>query len=148
MPFLPRRSIRNSDVFYSHLLSSASSRTPLVTLWTASWCPTCKVVEPLVRDIVASGVGEAEGGVAFCTVEYDAPDIMTGGLGMQYMITSLPSLLSFDAQEAQTQTKVVDGRQLADRAFVEAWIRNEALRQGGRGGGESASLFGGLFGRR
>jgi hypothetical protein len=102
-----------------------------------------------VRSLIESGVGEAEGGVGFCTVEFDAPDIMRAGFGMTYMITSVPTLLSFDAQEAQVATKVVDGKKLADRQFLEEWIRNEARRQGDRGGGGGGSgggVFGGLFG--
>lgn len=93
-------------------------------------------------------MGEDEGGVGYCTVEYDSPDIMSQGLGMTYMITSVPTLLSFDAQEAQVQTKVQDARKLTDRRFLEEWIRNEARRHGGRGGGSAAGggSFGGLFG--
>lgn len=67
-------------------------------------------------------------------------------LAMTYMITSIPTLLSFDAGEAQTATKVADGKQLADREFLIEWIRNEARRHGGRGGGGgTGSSFGGLF---
>ncbi|KAI8632665.1 hypothetical protein F5Y19DRAFT_326463 [Xylariaceae sp. FL1651] len=150
-------SVRRPDDLHTYQLLSSSARTPLVTLWTASWCGTCRVVAPLVRSVVEAGVGEAEGGVAFCTVEYDAPDIMSasmdgasggGGLGMTYMITSIPTLLSFDAGEPQTQTKVADARRLADRAFLEEWIRNEARRHGGRGGGGGGGdgVLGGLFG--
>jgi hypothetical protein len=96
--------------------------------------------------MVESGVGEAEGGVGFCTVEYDAPDVMSEGFGTTFMITSVPTLLSFDGGEAQTLTKVVDARRLTDDRFVEEWIRAEARRHGNRGGGGGASLFGGLFG--
>ncbi|KAI0440261.1 hypothetical protein F4803DRAFT_482955 [Xylaria telfairii] len=140
-------SVRRPDDFHTYQLLSSSARTPLITLWTTSWCGTCRVVGPLIKSLVESGVGEQEGGVAFCTVEYDAPDIMGGALGMTYMITSIPTLLSFDAAEAMTDTKVTDGRKLADRAFLEEWIRNEARRQGGRGGGGGGTgLLGGLFG--
>ncbi|KAI0454077.1 hypothetical protein F5B21DRAFT_263727 [Xylaria acuta] len=145
-------SVRRPDDFHTYQLLSSSARTPLITLWTTSWCSTCRVVGPLVRSLVESGVGEQEGGVAFCAVEYDAPDMMSGagggGLGMTYMITSIPTLLSFDAGEAMTDTKVTDGRKLADRAFLEEWIRNEARRHGGRGGGGGGGtgVFGGLFG--
>ncbi|TGJ83302.1 hypothetical protein E0Z10_g5444 [Xylaria hypoxylon] len=140
-------SVRRPDDFHTYQLLSSSARTPLLTLWTTSWCSTCRVVTPLIRSLVEAGVGEQEGGVAFCTIEYDAPDIMSGadGLGMTYMITAIPTLLSFDAGEAMTQTKVTDGRKLADRAFLEEWIRNEARRHGGRGGG-GTGVFGGLFG--
>ncbi|TIC90686.1 hypothetical protein CH35J_011785 [Colletotrichum higginsianum] len=97
--------------------------------------------------LVEAGVGEAEGGVAYCTVEFDSPDVMSGGLGMTYMITSIPTLLSFDNQEAQIQTKVHDAKKLADRAFLEEWIRTEARRHGQRGGGGGpGGVFGGLFG--
>ncbi|WYZ45624.1 hypothetical protein EsH8_VIII_000940 [Colletotrichum jinshuiense] len=140
-------SVRRPDDFHTYQLLSSSARTPLITLWTTSWCGTCKVVAPLIQSIIESGVGEAEGGVAYCTVEFDAPDVMGGGLGMTYMITSIPTLLSFDNQEAQIQTKVHDARKLADRAFLEEWIRNEARRHGQRGGGGgTGGVFGGLFG--
>lgn len=127
--------VRNADQFYTYQLLSSSSRAPLITLWTTSWCPSCRTIEPLLRGLVESGVGQAEGGVSYCSVEYDAPDIMGAGFGLKYMINSVPTLLSFDAQEAQVATKVSDGRRLSDRAFLEEWIRNEARRHGGRGGG-------------
>ncbi|KAI1749305.1 hypothetical protein F4782DRAFT_311902 [Xylaria castorea] len=150
-------SVRRPEDFHTYQLLSSSARTPLLTLWTTSWCGTCRIVGPLVRSLVESGVGEHEGGVAFCTVEYDAPDIMSGvaggggegPLGLTYMITSIPTLLSFDAGEAMTDTKVTDARKLADQAFLEEWIRNEARRHGGRGGGGGGGgtgIFGGLFG--
>ncbi|KAK3363675.1 hypothetical protein B0T25DRAFT_52535 [Lasiosphaeria hispida] len=143
-------SVRNSDQFHNYQLISSSSRTPLLTLWTTSWCPTCRTVEPLLRHLVESGVGETEGGVGYCTVECDAPDIMEASLGLTYVINSLPTLLSFDAQEAQVETKVTNGRQLSDRKFLENWIRTEAKRHGDRGGGgpgigNPLHIFSGLF---
>ena len=74
---------------------------------------------------------------------------MSGGapnLAMDFMITSIPTLLSFDGGEAQTSTKITDARKLSDRQFLIDWINNEASRHGGRGGGGAA--FGGLFGKR
>ncbi|KAI1245696.1 hypothetical protein MGN70_012588 [Eutypa lata] len=139
-------SVRRPDDLHTYQLLSSSSRRPLLTLWTASWCPTCRTVTPFVKSLIESGVGEAEGGVAYCEVEYDAPDIMNGGSGMTYMITSIPTLLSFDAGEAQTTTKIADARKLADRAFLEDWVRTEARRQGGRGGGDGGGGGSGLSG--
>ncbi|CAG8972108.1 hypothetical protein HYALB_00011240 [Hymenoscyphus albidus] len=173
--------VRRPDDFQSYLLMSTSSRNPLLTYytnwavsskqtpqphnlkpafvtqpltptqWTASYCNTCRTVAPLIHDLIESGVGEEEGGVSFCEVEYDAPDIMSSGFGMTYMITSMPTLLSFDRGEAQTDTKLVDPRKLRDTAFMKEWIRNEARRRGGGSGGNGvpasgAGLFGGLFG--
>ncbi|KAI0109457.1 hypothetical protein F4776DRAFT_667767 [Hypoxylon sp. NC0597] len=138
-------SVRRPDDFYTYQLLSSSSRTPLITLWTASWCATCHTVAPLIKSIVESGVGEAEGAVGYCEVQFDAPDIMSSGLGMEYNITSIPTLLSFDAGEAQVCTKIT-GRKLADRHFLEDWVRSEARRHGGRGGGGGGSeILSGLF---
>ncbi|KAK1978721.1 hypothetical protein LZ30DRAFT_205434 [Colletotrichum cereale] len=140
-------SVRHPNDFHTYQLLSSSARTPLITLWTTSWCGTCRVVAPLIRSLVEAGVGEAEGGVGYCTVEFDSPDVMSDGLGMTYMITSIPTLLSFDNQEAQVQTRVHDAKKLTDRAFLEEWIRTEARRHGERGGGGGAGgIFGGLFG--
>ncbi|KAI1473696.1 hypothetical protein F4774DRAFT_29472 [Daldinia eschscholtzii] len=139
--------VRRSDDLHTYQLLSSSSRTPLLTLWTTSWCSTCHVVAPLIKSVIESGVGEAEGGVGYCEVQYDAPDVMSSSLGMDFMVTSIPTLLSFDAGEAQTRTKVTDGRKLTDRSFLEEWIRNEARRHGGRGGGSGGpGILGGLFG--
>lgn len=144
-------SVRNEDQFRTYLAASSSSRRPLLTLWTTSYCQTCQdQVAPLLKSLVDSGVGEAEGGVGYCEIELDAPDVMTSGLGLTYMISSVPTLMSFDAGEAQFETKVADGNRLKDRRFLEEWIRTEARRHGGRGGGGGGagggSVFGGLFG--
>ena len=107
---------------------------------------------PLLRSLVASGVGEAYGSVGLVEIEFDSPDLTmvqgTDNLAATYMITSIPTLLSFDAGEAQVVTKVTDARKLGDRQFLVEWIENEAKRHGGRGGGGGGgSLFGGLFGQ-
>ncbi|KAI1823740.1 hypothetical protein F4861DRAFT_509134 [Xylaria intraflava] len=117
-------------------------RAPLLTLWTTSWCATCRSVAPLLESLVSAGVGEREGGVAFCAVDFDAPDIMALGLGLTYAVTSVPTLLSFGAGGVLGR-RVVDGRLLADRAFLEEWIREEARLGAGTGGGTGG--FGGLF---
>ncbi|KAI9904059.1 hypothetical protein N3K66_000588 [Trichothecium roseum] len=140
--------IRNTDQFHTYLAVSSSSRVPLVTFWTAGWCPSCRQISPLLTSLVESGVGEAEGSIMYAQLSFDAPD--TASLGSTYMISSIPTLLSFDAGEAQTQTKVADVRKMADRQFLVEWIKEEARRQGtrggGGGGGGGGSAFGGLFG--
>jgi len=140
--------IRRPDDFSAYLLLSTSSRTPLLTFWTASYCNTCRNVSPILEELISSGVGDEEGGVAFAEIEYDSPDIMDSGLGMTYMITSMPTLLSFDRGEAQTGTKITDPKLMKDREWLEEWIRTEARRRGngGAGGNSDGGLFGGLFG--
>ncbi|GAW26973.1 putative thioredoxin-like protein [Rosellinia necatrix] len=148
-------SVRHPTDLHTYQQLAASARAPLLTLWTASWCGACGAAEPLLRSLVGAGVGEPEGGVAFCSVQLDAPDIMSGGggdsaaaaggLGMMYMVTSVPTLLSFDAAGPVAASKVVDARRLGDRAFLEEWIRSEARRSSGGGGGGGGGVLGGLF---
>jgi len=72
---------------------------------------------------------------------------MNSGLGMTYMITSMPTLLAFDRGEAQNETRVTDPKKMKDREWLKDWIRTEAKRRGNGGaGGGGNGLFGGLFG--
>ncbi|KAK4068636.1 uncharacterized protein Triagg1_7284 [Trichoderma aggressivum f. europaeum] len=144
--------IRSPASFNSILSLSTSLQAPLLTLWTTSWCPSCRSIEPLLRSLVTSGVGEPHGGVLFAPVQFDAPEMMSASvpgppLASLYAITSVPTLLSFAASEARVGTRVMDARKLADRQFLVDWICNEARRQGDAAGGGSAS-FGGLFNSR
>lgn len=78
--------VRSTDEFSSLVLLSASSHQSLITLWTASYCSSCRVVAPLIRDAIEKDkIGESEGGVAFAQVEVDAPGM--GGLGMEYSVS-------------------------------------------------------------
>jgi thiol-disulfide isomerase/thioredoxin len=141
-------SVRRPDDFSTYLLLSTSSRIPLITFWTASYCNTCRTVAPVLQELISSGVGEAEGGVSFAETEFDSQDIMDSGLAMTYMITSMPTLLSFDRGEAQTYTKVVDPKLMRDREWLKEWIRTEAGRGGDGGAGLNTGrgIFGGLWG--
>lgn len=77
-------SVRSHDEFNSLLLLSASSRSTLLTFWTATWCPSCRVVKPIVKEAIESGIGEEQGGVGFADVEFDAPGM--GDLGLRYFV--------------------------------------------------------------
>ncbi|KAG5951800.1 hypothetical protein E4U57_006615 [Claviceps arundinis] len=155
--------VRNPNSLTTYLSLSSSSRTPLLTLWTTSYCPTCHRVLPLLQSLLERGVGEPQGGVAFAPIEFDSPDMGSGSsfsesLPMTYMITAVPTLLAFDdAGAPRTGSKVVDGRKMLDERFLVGWIEHEAARAGrggsGRGGGGVSgggggwgAAFGGLFG--
>ena len=79
-------SVRSHDEFNSLLLLSASSRTPLITFWTTSWCLSCRVIKPIVKEAIENGIGEEQGGVGFAEVEFDAPGM--GDLGMRYFVSN------------------------------------------------------------
>ncbi|KAK6401811.1 hypothetical protein LTR95_019142 [Oleoguttula sp. CCFEE 5521] len=112
----------------------------------ANWCSSCKAVSPLLTELIETeGIGEQQGGVTFAEVEMDSPDLGgVGGIGMRYMINSIPTLLAFDRQEPQIETKVSKLGDLKSREFLVRWIETEAARQGQ--GGAGGSLWG-LFGR-
>lgn len=138
--------IRREDELQTLTLMSASSRTPLITFWMATWCQTCKTISPLIQEMIEHDkVGEAQGGISFVEVEMDSPDLGgLAGIGMRYGINSIPTMLAFDRQEPQLETKVSRLNDLKDKEFLRRWIEKEAARQGQGGAGGS---FFGLFGR-
>ena len=140
------QSIRSPTDLDTLLLSSTSSSTPLITLFTASWCPSCKHVLPLVQRLIErDGVGEDKGGLGFAEIEFDAPG--NEELGMRYMVRSLPTLLAFSRGEPQLETKVARVEDLKDERFLVEWLEREAGRRGEGGAGGGAGLLGKLFGK-
>lgn len=76
----------------------------------------------------------------------DSPDLggVSAGVAQLYMIHDIPTLLAFDRQEPQVETKVSRVEDLTSEEFLRAWIEREAARHGKGGAGGS---LGGLFGR-
>ncbi|KAF2767316.1 hypothetical protein EJ03DRAFT_276419 [Teratosphaeria nubilosa] len=138
--------IRREDDLQTLVLMSASSRIPLVTLWMTNWCQSCKTVSPLLQSLIKDeGVGEAQGGVSFVEIEMDSPDLGgVSGLALRYGINSIPTLLAFDRQEPQIETKTGRLEDLKSEEFLRKWVETEAARHGSGGAGGSLS---GLFGR-
>lgn len=135
--------IRSPLDFDNLILLSASNRTAFITLWTASWCPSCRLVAPLIRQLIEEeGVGEERGGVGYAEIEFDSPTL--GDVALRYGITSIPTLLAFSRQEAQLQTRLTNVEEMKDRDFLRLWVEDEAMR--GESGGKGGGLFGGLFG--
>ncbi|KAF2083355.1 hypothetical protein K490DRAFT_69889 [Saccharata proteae CBS 121410] len=132
--------VRSPPEFHDLLLLSA--RRPLITLWTANWCPSCNDVAPVLKELIEDGVGEDVGGVGYVQVEDDAMTI--GDLPFTYRINSMPTLMAFSRQEAQFDTKVTRVEDMKNRGFLTEWIEKEARRGGSGGGG--GSLFGNWFG--
>lgn len=138
--------IRREDELETLTLMSASSRVPLITMWMATWCQSCKTISPLIQELIKEHrVGERQGGISFVEVEMDSPDMGgLAGIGLRYGINSIPTLLAFDRQEPQLETKVSRLDDLKNKEFLTRWIEKEAARHGEGGGGGS---FWGLFGR-
>ena len=69
-------SVRSVSDFDALILLSASARTALITVWTASWCPSCRTVSPLIRQLIEEeGAGEERGGVGYAEIEFDSPTL-------------------------------------------------------------------------
>lgn len=66
--------------------------------------------------------------MGFCTVELDAADVKGADLGTEYLIPSVPTLLSIVEERAQFKTMVTDASKLEDPEFLVEWIRTEAAR--------------------
>lgn len=100
----------------------------------------------MIQELIEKeGIGEEQGGISFVEVEMDSPDLGgLAGVGMRYGITSIPTLLAFDRQEPQVETKVQRLDDFKNKQFMTKWIEKEAARHGQ--GGAGGSLFG-LFGR-
>ncbi|CZT23875.1 uncharacterized protein RCC_09590 [Ramularia collo-cygni] len=142
--------IRNEDELSTLLLASASTRVPLVTLWMTTWSRECDEVSPIIRELIeADGVGEKEGSVSFVEVEFDSPDLGgPTGLATRYLINNVPTLLAFDRQEPQLETRVTRVDDLRSKEFLTKWIETEAARRGeGGAGGSIGGLFRSIFGR-
>lgn len=78
-------SVRSASDLDNLILLSASSRTALITLWTAAWCPSCRVISPFIRQLIEEdGAGEGRGGVGYAEIEFDSPTLgdVTGRYGL------------------------------------------------------------------
>lgn len=115
-----------------------------------TWSRECDEVSPIIRELIeANGVGEKEGSVSFVEVEFDSPDLGgPTGVATRYLINNVPTLLAFDRQEPQLETRVTRVDDLRNKEFLTKWIETEAARRGeGGAGGSIGGLFRSLFGR-
>ncbi|APA07393.1 hypothetical protein sscle_02g021630 [Sclerotinia sclerotiorum 1980 UF-70] len=148
----------------TYISLSTSTSKPLLTLWTTSSCSSCRTISPLLHEIIENGTGEKEGGVLYTEVEFDAPDLLREGLGIRYLVRSVPSLVVFWRGEVggeglggiggggmeggrERGRLNADEIQRLGREGLEEWVRGVARRgeewRGMHPGGEG--LFGGLF---
>lgn len=87
------------------ILLSASNRTALITLWTASWCPSCRIVAPLIRQLIEEeGAGEERGGVGYTEIEFDSPTL--GDVAGRYGLGTISSILGRNFFCILTETQI------------------------------------------
>jgi hypothetical protein len=87
-------------------------------------------------------------GLSFAEVELDSPDQSSGNmmdLGIEYGITSLPTLAGFGGRRTERLTvRIVDTKMMGDKTRMAAWI-DEEMKKGDPFGTRSGE--GGLFSR-
>ncbi|PWW78331.1 hypothetical protein C7212DRAFT_323693 [Tuber magnatum] len=126
-------SVRSTDTFHTLLLTHTTSSTPLITYWTTSYCPACRVVKPLLWRAV-EGSNEK---IGLAEVELDAPGDV-GELGLRYSIHKVPTIMVFVRGESVGEWRVEGGDER---------MRGKALEsKKGWGSGGGRGLWESLFG--
>jgi thiol-disulfide isomerase/thioredoxin len=153
--------INTPPTFHDYLNLASTNNTLLLLLFTTSSCAPCRTICPLLQSLISSRKelpADRFAGLAFAEVELDSPDRSNGpvaNLGMEYGITSLPTLAGFGGRRAERVTeKVVDTKLMANRERMEAWL-DEWMEKGdpsgtgtGADGGMGRNgLLGRVFGR-
>ncbi|CUS14068.1 unnamed protein product [Tuber aestivum] len=135
-------SVRSTGAFHTLLLAHTASSTPLITYWTTSYCPACRVVKPLLWRAVESSNGK----IGLVEVELDAPgDIRE--LGLRYSIRKVPTVMVFVRGESVGEWRAEGGDERMKGKVLERFVE-EVGREGSNkgwgsgGGGFWGSLFG------
>ncbi|RVX74461.1 hypothetical protein B0A52_01587 [Exophiala mesophila] len=152
---------RTPPQFHDSLQLHSANNALLLTLFTTSSCAPCRVIAPLLTDLVKSRApspNDKFSSLALAELELDSPDTSNGrmmDLGIEYGVTSLPTLIGFGGRRAQRVTdRVVDTKLLTDRARMEQWV-DEVMSKGdpfavdggsGGVGGSGSGVLGRLFG--
>lgn len=110
--------VRSEDELYTLLMLSTSRRLPLITFWSASWCPSCHAIRPLVRDLVDQ---QAKSGLLLGFAEVEIDLATTSSLASRYSINSIPTILAFHKGSA-LDNRIVDARRAKDRGYLASWL--------------------------
>ncbi|KIW17184.1 hypothetical protein PV08_04375 [Exophiala spinifera] len=146
---------RTPSQFHDSLRLCSANNTLLLALFTTSTCTPCRVITPLLTSLVETRPRDDQAdrfsALAFAEVELDSPDMTEGsmmGLGVEWGVTSMPTLMGFGGRRAERVTdRLTDTRMLSDTKRMAAWV-DEQMQKGdpsgtGAGGG---GLLGRVFG--
>ncbi|ETN42633.1 uncharacterized protein HMPREF1541_01790 [Cyphellophora europaea CBS 101466] len=149
--------IRTPPQFHDYLRTASASNTLLLLLFTTSACAPCRTITPLLTELVthrSPSPSDRFSALSFAEVELDSADTSNGNitdLGVEYGITSMPTLVGFGGRRAERVTeRLVDTRLMSDRGKLGAWV-DEVMEKGdpnatGGTGGKGAGLLSKLFG--
>lgn len=153
---------RTPAQFHDALRLCSANNTLLLALFTTSTCTPCRTITPLLSSLIETRPSSPEdkfSALALAEVELDSPDRSNGSmldLGVEYGVTSMPTLIGFGGRRAERVTdRVVDTRVLGDGKRMALWM-DEQMRKGdpfrrqggsgGGGGGEGGGVLQRIFG--
>ena len=157
-PFRPNRVLTPVLVpptFHDYLRLVSANNTLLLALFTTSACAPCRVITPLLTELVnnrAPAPDDKFSALTLTEVELDSPDTSNGkmvDLGVEWGVSSMPTLIGFGGRRADRITERLDDvKAMSDKVRISAWV-DEAMRkgdpfgtQGAGGGGLLSRLFG------
>lgn len=151
---------RTPPQFHDALRLCSANNALLLALFTTSTCTPCRTITPLLTALVETRPPSPDDkytSLAFAEVELDSPDTSNGNmfdLGVEYGVTSMPTLMGFGGRRAERVTdRLVDTRLMGDAKRIAAWV-DEQMKKGdpfpgndgtGSGGG-GRSVLGRIFG--
>lgn len=145
--------IRTPPTFNDYLRVSSANNTLFLALFTTSACTPCRTITPLLQDLITTRAPKPDdkfSALSFTEVELDSPDQSNGNmmdLGIEYGITSLPTLAGFGGRRTERLTeRLVDTKMMGDKMRMGTWI-DEEMKKGdlfvtGVGRGPFSKLFG------
>ena len=149
-------SVTTPPIWHDYLRLVSANNTLLLALFTTSGCAPCRVITPLLTELVNNrppAPDDKFSALAFTEVELDSPDTSNGkmmDLGVEWGISSIPTIIGFGGRRADRITERLDDTKImTDSARIGQWV-DEAMRKGDpfstQGGGGSGGLLSRLFG--
>lgn len=145
--------VRIPPTLHDYLRACSASNTLLLGLFTTSGCTPCRVITPMLTSLVqgrSPNASDKYSSLAFTEIELDSPDRSNGNmmdLGVEYGITSLPTLVGFGGRRSERVTeRVIDTKMMSDRTRMEAWINEQMAKGDPRPGPSGSDLIAKLFG--
>ncbi len=152
--------ITTPPIFHDHLRLASSNNVLLLLLFTTSSCVPCRTISPLLQSLITSRIPQPLdrfSALALAEVELDSPDRSNGAvaeLGVEYGISSIPSLVGFGGRRAERVTeRAIDTNMMGNKERMKAWM-DEWMEKGdpfgtdsGNGSTGPGGILGKLFGR-
>lgn len=144
---------RTPPQFHDALRLASANNTLMLALFTTSTCTPCRIITPLLSSLIETrppGPEDKYSNLAFAELELDSPDESNGkmlDLGVEYGVTSMPTLIGFGGRRAERVTdRIVDTRMMSDERALAKWI-DEEMKKGDPFPSQGASGSGGVLSR-